>query len=246
MFSHIAYLGPLREYPKRSYVWAGESPIDVGRRGELAIPALLASRAKGSIISPGPRRRRRTVEGRVAEWLQHMGLIDSFVLKPITVNRKDYELRVTTGSEGAEVYITDVGFGVSQILPVLVLCYYVDEGSTILLEQPEIHLHPFVQAALADVLIDVVKNRSVQIIVESHSEHLLARLQRRIAEEAISPDMTALYFCRMDGIESRIERLNLDLFGYITNWPDDFFGDEMGDRVAMTEAAMRRMGAGRS
>jgi len=246
MFSHVAYLGPLREYPKRSYVWAGESPIDVGRRGELAIPALLASRAKGSVISPGPYRRRRTVEGRVAEWLQHMGLIDSFVLKPITENRKDYELRVTTGGEGAEVYITDVGFGVSQILPVLVLCYYVDEGSTVLLEQPEIHLHPLVQAVLADVLIDVVKNRSVQIIVESHSEHLLARLQRRIAEEVLSRDKAALYFCRIEGGESRIERLHLDLFGNITNWPTGFLGDEMGDRAAMMEAMAKRMGAGRS
>ena len=57
-------------------------------------------------------------------------------------------------ARSAEALITDVGFGVSQILPVLVLCYYVPEGSTIILEQPEIHLHPSVQAGLADVLID--------------------------------------------------------------------------------------------
>jgi len=62
LFSNVFYLGPLREYPKRTYVWAGESPVDVGQRGELAIPALLASRARRPDISPGYRRRRRTVE----------------------------------------------------------------------------------------------------------------------------------------------------------------------------------------
>ena len=90
-------------------------------------------------------------------------------LEPIAENRKDYEFRVKKSLNSSEVLITDVGFGVSQLLPVLVLCYYVPENSTIILEQPEIHLHPKVQSDLADVLIDVVKNRNVQIILESHS-----------------------------------------------------------------------------
>ncbi len=244
LFSGIAYLGPLREYPKRSYVWAGESPLDVGRRGELAVPALLASRSMGRVISPGPRKRRQTVEERVGYWLQRMKLVDSFMLEPLAENRKVYELRVSTRSGGPQVLIMDVGFGVSQILPVLVLCYYVPEGSIILLEQPEIHLHPSVQADLADVLIDVVNNRNVQIIVESHSEHLLRRLQRRIAEEELAADKAALYFCRIEGGESQIERLHLDLFGNITNWPQDFWADEMSDRTAQVEAMARRMGAG--
>ncbi|MCD4687052.1 MAG: DUF3696 domain-containing protein [Anaerolineae bacterium] len=245
LFAQIAYLGPLREYPRRSYVWAGDYPEDVGQRGELAVHALLASRVLGKVISPGYRRRKRTVEERIGEWLKELGLIYSFSLSPIAEHRRDYELRVRTKSGGSEVLITDVGFGVSQILPVLVLCYYVPEGSIIILEQPEIHLHPSVQAGLADVLIDVVNNRNVQIIVESHSEHLLTRLQRRIAEEKIAPEKTALYFCTMPDAESRIERLDVDLFGNINNWPPNFFGDEMGDRIAMTEAALRRqMGAG--
>nr|VFK31631.1 MAG: AAA ATPase domain-containing protein [Candidatus Kentron sp. MB]VFK75863.1 MAG: AAA ATPase domain-containing protein [Candidatus Kentron sp. MB] len=94
-----------------------------------------------------------------------------------------YEVKVKRGFQSAKVSIIDVGFGVSQLLPVLVLCYYVDEGSTILLEQPELHLHPSVQMGLTDVFIDVMKNRHVQIILESHSEHLLSRLQRRMAAE---------------------------------------------------------------
>ncbi len=241
MFSRIAYLGPLREYPKRSYIWAGERPIDVGRRGDQAVAALLAARAEGlkSGRGKGKARRYKSIEERVLEWMQKMELIHSFSLKSIAENRKDYEFRVKKSKTSSEVLITDVGFGVSQLLPVLVLCYYVSEGSIILLEQPEIHLHPFVQSWLADVLVDVVKERNIQIIVESHSEHLLRRLQRRIAERAIGPDKTALYFSRTENAVSRIERLNVDDHGSITNWPQGFFGDELGDLVAMTEAAIQ-------
>ncbi|MCI0524310.1 MAG: DUF3696 domain-containing protein [Acidobacteria bacterium] len=244
LMKSISYLGPLREYPERSYIWAGDSPENVGRNGELAIPALLASRDKRDISrGKGRGRKKQTVEECVAGWLKKMGMIESFSLQPIASNRKDYEVRVRKTSGSSEVLITDVGFGVSQILPVLVLCYYVPEGSIILLEQPEIHLHPFVQSALADVLIDTVKTRNVQVIVESHSEHLVRRLQRRIAEEVIPVNDVALYFCRIEDGVSRMDQLEVDSRGNIANWPKDFFGDEMGDLLAMTEAAMKRQGA---
>ncbi len=242
MFHGIYYLGPLREYPHPKYVWSGERPQDVGRRGELAIPALLASRKAGKVISRGlgRGRTRQTVEERVAEWLSKLGLISSFSLHQVAENRKEYEVRVKSSPTAPEVLITDVGFGVSQILPVLVLCFYAPPGSTIILEQPEIHLHPAVQTGLADVFIDAIKSRKVQIILESHSEHLLRRLQRRVAEGAFAADQAALYFASLDDGRSRLEKLHLDLFGNITNWPSNFFGDELGELTLMTEAAMQR------
>jgi len=240
LFQNLYYLGPLREYPHRSYVWAGEKPQDVGRRGELAVHALLAARKLGKTISRGKARHRQTVEERVAEWLRNLGMIDTFDLRQIAENRKEYEVRVRRSPTASEVLITDVGFGVSQILPVLVLCYYAPEHSTIILEQPEIHLHPAVQAGLADVFVDAIKTRHVQIILESHSEHLLRRLQRRIAEEALAHDDAALYFIATEGGQSRLQPLHLDLFGNIMNWPAGFFGDEMEDLVAMSEAELRR------
>ena len=242
LFSDITYLGPLREYPRRSYIWSGERPQDVGLRGEKAIPALLAARAEG-LTSPrlvNVNRSHKPIEQRILEWLQKMELIHSFSLEPIAENRKDYEFRVKKNPNSSEVLITDVGFGVSQLLPVLVLCYYVPENSTIILEQPEIHLHPKVQSDLADVLIDVVKNRNVQIILESHSEHLLLRLMRRIAEEQISADDTSLYFCQIHDGTSEIEQLNMDAYGNISNWPQDFFGDSTGELVEKTKAEMQR------
>lgn len=242
LFSRISYLGPLREYPKRSYIWAGNSPLNVGTKGENTIAALLDVRAKNLKSDTGKRdlKHNKPIDEIIQDWLQQMKILESFSLKPLADGRKDYEVKVKKNKTSSEVLITDVGFGVSQILPVLVLCYYVPEGSIILLEQPEIHLHPSVQADLADVLIDVVMNRNVQIILESHSEHLLRRLQRRVAEGRISSDKVNLYFCRMDNGTSKIENLELDEYGSIKNWPPNFFGDEMGELSKMTKAAMKR------
>lgn len=241
LFAKVYYLGPLREYPQRQYTWAGAQPADMGRRGEKVVDAILASRDRKEKISRGRGRQGLTLEEYVAHWLKELNLIHSFKVDPITPESNLYRVKVKRTKDSAEVLITDVGFGVSQILPVLTICYYVPEGSVILLEQPEIHLHPTVQAGLADVFIDAITNRKVQIILESHSEHLLRRLQRRISEKVISHNDAALYFCEMHDGYSQIRSLDLTLFGEITNWPDGFFGDEMGEIVAMAKAKQEGM-----
>lgn len=236
----VFYLGPLRAYPKRQYTWAGARPVDMGQAGEAVVDAILASRERDQTISPGYKRRRLTLEAYVARWLKELGLVHEFRVEPIGESSQIFQVKVRKTPRSEEVLITDVGFGVSQILPVLVLCFYVPEGSTILLEQPEIHLHPAVQSGLADVLIDAWKNRKVQIVLESHSEHLLRRLQRRIAEKSVSKDDVGLFFCSTDAGGSSITNLELDMFGNITNWPKDFFGDDFGEIAAMTQAAHKR------
>ncbi len=243
-FGAVYYLGPLRETPQRQYVWSGGQPVDVGQRGERWVDALLASKERGQLISPGPRKHRITLEERVARHLRDLGLISSFAVRPVGEGSNLYQVWVRQSPLSSEVKITDVGFGVSQVLPVLVLCYYVPKGALILLEQPELHLHPSVQAGLADVLIDAVRTHEVQILVESHSEHLLKRLQRRIAEEQIAPSEVALYFCDLQEGRSRLHPLQIDMFGSIQNWPPDFFGDPMQDIAATMRAeTLRKMRA---
>jgi predicted ATPase len=237
----IYYLGPLRANPERTYTWSGAQPSDMGQAGEQAVHAILSSRDKGEKISRGKGRARVTLEEYVAEWLQKLGLIAEFRVEAVAEGSQIFEVKVRKVAGGAETLITDVGFGVSQILPVIVLCFYVPEGSTVILEQPEIHLHPAVQANLADVLIDAYQRRGVQIIVESHSEHLLRRLQRRIAEEQLSKDEVGLYFCEAGAKGSSLTTLDLDPLGNITNWPADFFGDQFGEMAVTQEARIRRM-----
>ena len=164
----------------------------------------------------------------------------TFRLEEIAKGTNLYRAMVKTSYGGPSTSLIDVGFGVSQILPALVLLYYVPERSTVILEQPEIHLHPAVQSGLADVLLNVASVRNVQILVESHSEHLMRRLQRRVAEERVSSDDVKLYFVSSHGGPAQVSDLQLNEWGEIENWPEQFFGDEMGEIAAITEASLKR------
>ena len=229
LFSRLLYLGPLREHPRHSYTWDGDHPKGIGQEGEKAISALLSGRI-----------RNLSIDEQILNWLQRLELIESYNLRPLSDTGRDYEFLVKQYKDGPEVRLTDVGFGVSQILPVIVLCYYVPEGSILILEQPEAHLHPKVQTELADVLIDAVTNRNIQIILESHSEYLLSRLQRRIAEKEIASVDTALYFCEIRDGTSEMKPLDVDEYGNIRNWPQDFFGDVTGELIKKTKVEMQQ------
>lgn len=233
LFYGLHYIGPLRSPVERNYAWSGGRPVDVGIRGENAIAILIADQ-----ILPTPDQGR--VAKKTAESLVKLGLIHGFDLRRINDSRDLFEVVVQQDASSPEVPITDVGFGVSQILPVLVQCFSVPPGSTLLLEQPELHLHPSAQSHLADVLIGAAVDRDIQIVIESHSEHFLHRLQRRIAEETILASDAALFFVSMQNGRSKLDELILDDYGNISNWPENFFGDRMGDLIAMTEAAAAR------
>ena len=238
-FSYVYYLGPTRVDPQRHYSWSGTHPVHPGQWGNQAIVALLSARVRN--LKTLHETEAVPIEQRISYWLQKMDLAHSFSLDWTEITGgTQYEVRLQKTSASPPVTLVDMGYGLGQFLPVLVLCYYAPEGSTLILEQPGIHLHPKVQSQLADMLIEVITERNLQVLIESHSEHLLNRLQRRIAEEKISFDKTALYFCRNDEGVSEIDRLEMDEFGNIANWPENFFGDEMGDLFAMTEAQRER------
>lgn len=240
MMDGIYYLGPLREYPKREYQWSGTSPSDVGYRGERTVDAILSATSRNETRNLGKQKKHRPFQEIIAYWLKELGLIQEFSIKEIADGSNLYRAIVKRDKESPEAFLTDVGFGVSQVLPALVLLHYVPEGSTILMEQPEIHLHPSVQSGLADVILQVAKHRKIQVIVESHSEHLLRRFQRRIAEEQYPVEELKLYFCDSQQGESKLSDLDIDLFGDIRNWPENFFGDEMAEIAAMRTAGLKR------
>ena len=240
LMDSLFYLGPLREHPRREYHWAGSRPDDVGQRGERTMDAILAATARGTKRSLGYRMRRKPFQEIISHWLRELGLIHRFAIDEVAPGTRLYHTTVQTLPESAPTALTDVGFGVSQVLPVLVLLYYVPNGSTVVLEQPEIHLHPAVQSGLADVMLNVAEARNVQIIVESHSEHLLRRLQRRVAEGSTAADDVRLYFVSARDGKANLSGLALNKWGEIENWPDNFFGDEMGEIAAITEASLKR------
>lgn len=240
MMDSIYYLGPLREYPRREYPWSGASPSDVGRRGERTVEAILAATLRGERRNLGGKTHYKSFQEIIAYWLKKLGLIHEFKIEEIGSGANLYRAVVKRDASSPTALLTDVGFGVSQVLPALVLLYYVPEGSTVIMEQPEIHLHPSVQSGLADVILTVAHTRRIQVIVESHSEHLLRRFQRRVADQTCSADLVKLYFCDCIKGESNLLDLALDTYGEIQNWPPGFFGDEMAEIAETRKAVLRR------
>ena len=133
-----------------------------------------------------------------------------------------YCVRVRRFPTSVPVLITDVGFGVSQILPVIALCYYVPRGSTVILEQPEIHLHPRAQRRLAHVLAEAA-NRGVIVVAETHSSLLLKEVQTIIATGKLPKEDVRLHWVQrqQDG-RTIITAANLDDNGAYGDWPEDF------------------------
>lgn len=244
LFRTICYLGPLRTKAERLYSWTGNEPESVGYAGENTVAAILAARNRK--INLGYKCATKPFEEIIAIELKKMWLIEDFKVKPISDQRQEYEVKVRTRGSKDWVDLPDVGFGISQVLPVLVQCFYAPAGSIILMEQPEIHLHPSAQSALADVMIDVIKSRengvdrNIQLVIETHSEHFLRRLQRRIAEEAVEREKVAAYFADISKTPATLDSLKIDSCGNISNWPENFFGDEMGDITEQAKAAIKK------
>jgi predicted ATPase len=125
LFDDIYYLGPLREHPKREYQWSGASPMTVGYRGEYAINAILAATIRNEIRYLPNSIEEKPFQEIIAYWLRELGLIHEFYIKEIAKGSNLFQAIVKRDKESPETLLTDVGFGVSQILPVLVLLYYV-------------------------------------------------------------------------------------------------------------------------
>ncbi len=241
-FSRVYYLGPTRVHPQRHYHWNGKHPVEMGLCGDEAIAALLSARVRN--LKTSHNGNGVPIEARVSAWLQKMELAHNFWLGPNGASdNSTYEVRIQKTPTSARVTLADIGYGLADLLPILVHCYYVPEGSTLILEQPGIHLHPHTQAQLADLFLEVIAERHLQILIESHSEQLLTRLQRRIAEKNVAQDTIALYFCRNTDGASTIEKLEVDELGDIHNWPEYFFGDVIGDMFAVTDVQIERLQA---
>ena len=174
-----------------------------------------------------------------------MGLISDFIIEKIG-SRQEYDVKVQVQGSDSYVNIPDVGFGISQVLPVIVELFYAPKNSIIFIEQPEIHLHPAAQARLADVIIDAIgmsengEKRNIQVILETHSEHLLRRLQRRMAEKKLTKEQVKAYFANNNTDPSTLEQLRVDEYGNIENWPEDFFGDMEEDIYQQAQHTIAR------
>lgn len=212
----INYVSPLRAYPKR-YYFLDESNVS------NSLDSIDGDNLTGIL------KKEFKVVNKVNKWLNKFGL--SVGVEDV----KEVIHRLKVNQNGLSLDITDVGFGISQVLPIIVQGFLSKNESLTIIEQPEIHLHPMMQAELADLFIDVIKFENQKsdktLLIETHSEAILKRLRRRIAEGKISHDDVAIYFVHgrnKKSLSAKIEHLGITKTGAF-DWPKEFYSTDYED-----------------
>lgn len=209
-------LGPFRKPPSRLYIFTGTTPQDVGYAGQL-LPDLLF--------------RQPELVAKANEWLKRLDIGYELLIRSVGKDMTDlFEVRLRDKRREKDVLVglSDVGFGISQILP-LVVQSLAAQDQIITIEQPEVHIHPRLQADLGDLMIEAIqKPRRNQFIIETHSEHLALRLQRRVREKKLSPkDISVVYVSRGPN-GATVQPLRLDEEGdFIDAFPGGFFPERL-------------------
>lgn len=203
---------PIRTHPQRTYDPIKDTPRPEGTH----VPMILAKMA-ASDVSAWERMREI-----LDEFGKASGLFDDVEVRRMGQKESDpFQLRVKIS--GPAFNLVDVGYGVSQVLPIIVDSLREEEGSTFLLQQPEVHLHPKAQAQLGSFLGLLAKQQNKRFLVETHSDYLVDRIRMDIRDhEYLTPDdVSILYFERQNG-GIKIHSLLLDDFGNIVNAPPHY------------------------
>jgi len=224
-FSRLRYVGPLRE-SSRDVSFSGEVPEGIGPGARYLIPFLQF---------------RSDVTERISNWLQERNLAAGLLVRE-TAKGSGRWAAYLLEKEGRRINLADTGFGYSQLIPVLAELYGAPEGGLILIEQPELHLNPRLAVWMGDVLVAAAQE-SKAVLVETHSEHILLRLRRRLAEGEFSANRLALYFARrsLEEGKSYLQRVELDEAGQpVERWPEDFWGEDYEEAFYLAKAASKR------
>lgn len=216
VLSKLFPLGPFRKPPERWYIFTGTSPIDVGYKGDL-LPSLLF--------------RKPELMEKTNEWLKKLDIGYHLKINSLGEKLKDiFEVKLVDVRRNTpiEVGLSDVGFGLSQILPFIVQSL-VSKGKIISIEQPEVHIHPRLQADLGNLLAETIKSPwHNQFIIETHSEHLVLRLQKLVSEKKLSPNDVSIIYVSRGANGSKVQQLQLDEEGdFIDDWPGGFFPERL-------------------
>lgn len=253
--SQIHYLGPLRDDPRVIYAIPNNTEfLSVGLKGEYTA-AMLNQYGNMPVWYPVPPSNpdhvvpsveKAPLLYAVAVWLKHMGLVDSVTIEEVI--NVGYQLNVKQSGIERGMPLTRVGVGVSQVLPTLVMCLLVPSPSTLLIEQPELHLHPKMQSVLGDFFLWLTYCGK-QCIVETHSEHLINRIFVRMAQDDESKqdyiglrERTKILFAEKEGHYSHFKNVEPNEFGVIdeATWPKGFLDQSMLEIQRKLEAAKNK------
>ena len=223
VYSDLTYLGPLRERREGRHPHSSASGTDLGNSGEF-MAAVLYENADIVVNVPMPDGEmcETTLSAALNIWLDWFGLADRASVEDL--GRRGFDFKVQPEGAAHEVDLTSVGVGVSQVLPVILNCLLSEFEGLLVFEQPELHLHPALQQRLADFLLTFVR-AGRQILVETHSEHLVNRLRTQVAADETNQtgDLIKLLFAEQtDGITTYRESEINEFGGVSEDWPEGF------------------------
>ncbi len=237
----LKYLGPLRDDPKMIF---SLPPVpdykDVGLKGEYTAAVLERFGKDVSVQCPVPpavgqiglKSETMPLLDAVILWLRHMELVENVVTEDR--GKMGVELSVHTQGLERQLDLTNVGVGVSQVLPILTMCLLAPEKGLVILEQPELHLHPKVQGILGDFLLGIA-SRGTQCIIETHSERIINRMRRRIAEapEDSIMRLVQIYFTERRHVATQVIQVEPNEYGAIQKWPKGFSMKDLPKQVLL-------------
>jgi predicted ATPase len=223
--STISYVGPLRARLQRYYDIEGESIPSVGSTGEN-----VANLIRRNLSGAASRSRE------LNRWIRLFGFGDRLTIKQLSSAL--FSLYFESGKPPVRINVADAGFGASQVLPLIVQALVAPEYTLTVAEQPEIHLNPRLQNLLADIFVRMAGSNH-RVIVETHSEHLLLRLRRLVAEGEIQASDIAIYFIERDTAgASTVRLIPLNEDGNIPSkeWPNGFFEESLRESLGLARA----------
>ena len=210
------YLGPLRSAPKRFYTSSDEVNRKHDGIGNLGFDLYFS---------------KNITESKINGYLSKFDIPYTLTTENIGNKQTGEIISIQLHDLRNNTIVTpkDVGFGIGQVLPII-LDSVISVNQLICVEQPEIHLHPRLQAHLADLFIDSSKTNNNQLIIETHSEALMLRIQRRIKEKLINHDMFSILYVDVGESGAQVMSLPLDENGDFTiHWPGGFFEERINE-----------------
>lgn len=248
LVSKTDYLGPLRTAPERTYLFSGERSKRIGVGGEN-MTSILATKDTRRPKDRDEDSAGSSIGGRVNAWLQKAEMAHSASVAAIS--DRHFEIRVRNFFTREDQNIADVGYGHSQVIPFLAGGYSLGPGSVYIAEQPELHLHPRAQSELGDYLLELYESKT-QVFIETHSEHLILRLQQHVAARSISTDDIRIFYISNDvtagaGVDAssadrEIIPIDLDSQGQFSRpWPKGFFPEKLDESKKLARIRMAQL-----
>jgi len=206
-------IGPIRTKPERTYDQTTETFSPEGGH----IPFVLAKILSESSST----RQNKALASALERFGEESGLFKTVKVKTLGKKGSD-PFQVQVNVSGKPVNLIDVGFGVSQALPVLIESVLAANEKRILIQQPEVHLHPKAQAALGTFFVDLVVSDNKEFVIESHSDYIVDRIRQEVASGRIKNDDVSILYFERDGLETKVYQISLDKTGNVLNAPDNY------------------------